>query len=63
MNVNICNFAIFGLIFMTFSPKCRAKSLGILFTILGTVCSFLNWEEADIKPQVRPNKIPVLVYQ
>ena len=29
VNVNICNFAIFGRIFMKFSPKHKAKELGI----------------------------------
>ena len=42
MNVNICNFAIFGPIFMKFSPNCRAKKLGMLFNILGRFCSFFG---------------------
>ena len=29
---------------MTFSPNCRAKELGMLFTILGSFCSVLDWE-------------------
>ena len=29
---------------MKFSPKCRTKKLGMLYTILGSFCSFLNWE-------------------
>ena len=37
--------------------------LGILFTILGSFCSFLDWEGADIRPQNRPRIIPVLVLQ
>ena len=42
---------------MKFSPKCRTKKLGIMKTILGGFCSFLNWEGADIQPQIRPRKI------
>ena len=34
VNVNICNFAIFGPIFVKFSPNCRANELGMLFIIL-----------------------------
>ena len=33
-------------IFMNFSPKCRTKKLGIIYTILGIFCSFLNREGA-----------------
>ena len=33
VTVNICNFAIFGPIFMKFAPNCRANELGMLFTI------------------------------
>ena len=33
--------ANFVLIFMTFSPKCRTKKLGMMFTILGRFCPFL----------------------
>ena len=61
MNVNICNvaiIAIIGPIFMKFSLKCRAKKLGILYIILGRFCSFLNWEGADIWPQIWSRKIP-----
>ena len=36
----ICNFAIFGQIFMKFSPKCRTRKLGMINTILGSFCSF-----------------------
>ena len=59
MNVNICNFANFGPIFMKFSPNCRAKVLGMLYTILGSFCSFLDWEGGDIRPPNMPRKIPV----
>ena len=38
---------------MKFSPNCRAKELGILFTNLGNFCSFLDWEGADIQSQDR----------
>ena len=54
----ICNFAIFARIFKKFPPKCRTKKLGMIYTILGSFCSFLNWEVADIRPQIRPRKIP-----
>ena len=55
VNVYICNFAIFGLIFMEFSPNCTAKELGMLFTILGSF-----WESADIRPLNRPRKRSLL---
>ena len=42
---------------MKFSPKCRTKKFGIIYTILGSFCSFLNWEGAVIWPQIRPRKI------
>ena len=35
---------------MTFSPRCRTKKLGIIYTILGSFYSFLNWEGANIRP-------------
>ena len=47
---------------MKFSLKCRAKKVGMIFTILGSLCSFLNWEGADIGPQILPRKIPSLLY-
>ena len=43
---------------MKFSPKCRTKILGMIYTILGSFCSFLNREGAYIWPQIRPRKIP-----
>ena len=43
---------------MKFSLKCRAKKLGMIYAILGSFCSFLNWEGADIQPQIRHRKIP-----
>ena len=56
----ICKKAIFVLIFMKCSPNCRAKELGMLFTIVGSFCSILDWEQADVRPQNRPRKIPRL---
>ena len=43
---------------MKFSPKCRTKKLGMIYTILRRFCSFFNWEGAVIRPQIRPRKIP-----
>ena len=43
---------------MKFSPKCRTKNLGMIYTILVSFWSFLNWEGADIQPQISPRKIP-----
>ena len=43
---------------MKFSPKYRAKELRTIFTILGSFFSFLNWEGAEIRPQIWPRKIP-----
>ena len=43
---------------MKFSPKCRTKKLGMIYTILGSFCSFSNWEGANIRPQIRLRKIP-----
>ena len=52
----ICNFAIFVGIFMKFSTNCRTKKLEMIYTILGSFCSFINWEGVDIRPQIRPRK-------
>ena len=51
-------FGIFVWIFVKFSLKCRTTKLGnsMIFRILGSFCSFLNW--GDIHPQIRPRKIP-----
>ena len=49
--------ALFVPIFMKFSPKCRTKKFGMIYTILGSFCSFFIWEGADIQPQIRPRKI------
>ena len=46
----ICNSAIFVRIFMKFSPKCRkSKKLGMIYTILVSLCSFFNWIGPNIK--------------
>ena len=52
--------AIFVLVFMKFSPKCRTKKFGMIYSILGNFCLFVNWEGADIRPQIRLRKIPVV---
>ena len=59
----ICNFGIFIWIFMKFSSKCRTKKLEMIYTILGSFSLFLNWEGADIQPQIRPKKILVVLIQ
>ena len=41
---------------MKLSPKCRTKKLGMIYTILGSLCSFLNWEGAYIWPQISQGK-------
>ena len=46
---------------MNFSPICRVKKLGMMSTILGSFFSFLNWEGADIQPQIWPRKTPDFV--
>ena len=43
---------------MKFSQKCRTEKLGVIYTILGSFCLFLNWEVADIWPQIRLRKLP-----
>ena len=43
---------------MKCSPKCRTKKLGMIYTILGSFCSFLNWKWTIVQPQIRPRKIP-----
>ena len=42
---------------MKFLPRYRTKKLGIIYTIFGSFYSFLNWEGADIRSQIRPRKI------
>ena len=53
----IFHFAIFVQIFMKFSPKCRTKKLGKIYTVLGSFCSFFHWLRADIRSQIRPRKM------
>ena len=50
----ICNFGIFVWIFMRFSPECRTKKLGMIimiYTILGSFCSFLNGKGPILGPK------------
>ena len=49
---------LFWLDFHKISPKCRAKTLVMIYTILGSFCSFFNCGGIDIRPQIRPRKIP-----
>ena len=42
---------------MKFSPKCRIEQLEMIYTLLGSFCYFLNWERADVQPQIRPRQI------
>ena len=42
---------------MKFSPKFGTKRLGMIFTILGRFCSFLNSEGTVIRPHIRPRKM------
>ena len=43
---------------MKFLPECRTNKLGMVYTILGSDCSFFNWEGADVWLQIRLKKIP-----
>ena len=43
---------------MKFSSNCSPKKLGMIYTILKSFDSILNLEGADIRPQIRPRKIP-----
>ena len=52
VNEYICKFSNFGPIIIKFSPNCRAKEFGMLFTILGSFCSFLDWKGADIRRKI-----------
>ena len=58
MHRSVTLVLLFG--FMKCSPKCRSKKLGMIYSILESFCSFLNWEGADIRHQIRPRKIPVV---
>ena len=51
VNENICNFAIFGRIFMKLSPKCRTKNWGMIYTNSGSFYFFLNWEGPIFSPK------------
>ena len=42
---------------MKFSPKCRSIKLGMIYTILGSFCSFLNRVGADVRPQNKPRNM------
>ena len=53
MNVIICNFAIFGPIFINFHQKHNASFCEVLAHF------FMNWEGVDILLQIWPEKIPV----
>ena len=50
-HASILNFAILVQISKT-------KQLGMIYTILGSFCSFFNWEGTDIRPKIRHRKIP-----
>ena len=50
----------FWFIFMKFSPNCRPKELGMLFTTLGSFGSILDSEGPDVRPPNRRRKIPGL---
>ena len=62
VNVNICNFAIFGPIFVKFSTVCRANQLECYSLFLDVFVYFLDRAGANIRPQNRHRKIPDLVY-
>ena len=51
-------FSIFYRTVMKFSLKYKTNKFGMIYTILGNFCSFLNWEGAVIQPQIRPRNIP-----
>ena len=55
-------FGIFVPIFMEFSPKSRTKKLGMIYTILESIFSFLNWEGADIRSQMKKVNKQCLLY-
>ena len=58
VNVNICNFAIFGPIFMKFSSNCIELRDWECYSLFWEVFAhFLDKEGTDIRPQIRPRKI------
>ena len=50
-NFHASETSIFDWIFMKFSSKCRTKKLGMIHSILGSVCSFLNSEGGLFGPK------------
>ena len=42
VNVNIYTLLIFGLIFMKFQPKCKAKFLGMLYSLCWEVFAYFG---------------------
>ena len=58
--VSCVNFAVFAQIFTKFSP---IKKFGMIKSILGSFCIFLNWEGANIWPQIRPRKITCIYHR
>ena len=52
-------FGIFYRIFMKFSLKCRTQILGMIYTILGSFCSFLIGKGPLLGPKSGLGKIPV----
>ena len=46
--------------FHKFSPKCITKKLWMMYTILWSFCSFLNWWGTNIQPKIRLRKTPAL---
>ena len=34
-----------------------------MIELFGSYCSFLNWEGADIRPQIKPWKIPDIMFK
>ena len=47
---------------MKFSLMGRPSELGMFYAILGSFFSFFSWEGADIWPQIRLRKIPVVFW-
>ena len=43
---------------MKFSPKFRTKKLGMIYTILGSFCSFFIGKGPDVWSEIRLRKIP-----
>ena len=47
---------------MKFSPKYRSKILGMIYIILGSFCSFLDWKGADIGPKNQAQENPCVMW-